>query len=354
MKILLLSRYSHLGASSRLRSYQYLPYLKAYDIDVTVSSLLSDDYLRKFYSGSANQLTERISSYFQRFIQLFKSTRFDLLWIEKELFPWLPSWCEMLIVRLGIPYIVDYDDAIFHKYDTHSNILVRKLLGNKIDAVMRNAVAVTAGNKYLMARAKKAGARRVEYLPTVIDLERYFVKDTVEKPIFTIGWIGSPTTAKYLEMIRPVLSQWDKKNNARFVIIGADSFKIDGIRVEHRPWSQDSEVLEIQKFDIGIMPLPDNLWEKGKCGYKLIQYMACGKSVIASPVGVNSEIVEHGTNGFLARSGIEWLKALGILYADHELRHEMGKAGREKVESAYCIQATVRRFANLLYSIAPK
>jgi len=354
MKVLLLSRYGPLGASSRVRSYQYLPCLKSYGIDVTVSSLLGDDYLRKFYSGRVNHLTARIGPYFQRAIGLLKSRRFDLLWIEKELFPWLPSWCEMLIARLGVPYIVDYDDAIFHRYDTHSNIFVRKLLGNKIDAVMRNASLVTAGNEYLMAHAEKAGARRVEYLPTVIDLERYSVKDNTENSVFTIGWIGSPATVKYLEMIRPVLLEWGKKNNARFVIIGDDSFKLEGIRVEHHPWSQDSEVSEIQKFDVGIMPLPDGPIEMGKCGYKLIQYMACGKSVIASPVGVNSGIVEHGINGFLANSEKEWLNALDLLYANHELRHEMGISGSGKVKSVYCIQATGQRFVNLLYSIVPK
>lgn len=350
MKVLLLSRYGPLGASSRVRSYQYLPYLKAHNIDVTVSPLLGDDYLRKLYSGRVNHLTERIGPYFQRAIELLKSRQFDLLWIEKELFPWLPSWCEMLIARLGIPYIVDYDDAIFHRYDTHSNIFVRKLLGNKIDAVMRNAVAVTAGNEYLMARAEKAGARRVEYLPTVIDLERYSVKDNTENSVFTIGWIGSPATVKYLEMICPVLSEWDKKNKVRLVIIGADSFKLEGITVEHHPWSQDSEVSEIQKFDVGIMPLPDNLWEKGKCGYKLIQYMACGKSVIASSVGVNSEIIGHGVNGFLANSKKEWIDALEFLYANSDKRSEMGKSGRNKVEKEYCIQVTASRLLAILES----
>ena len=206
MKILLLSRYGPLGASSRVRSYQYIPYLKAHGIDVTVASLLGDDYLRKFYSGRVNHLSARIGPYFQRLFALSKSRRFDLLWIEKELSPWLPSWCEVLIARLRIPYIVDYDDANFHNYDAHSNILVRKLLGNKIDAVMRNAALVIAGNEYLVTRAKKAGARRVEYLPTVVDLERYSVRNNVENSFFTIGWIGSPATVKYLEMIRPVLS----------------------------------------------------------------------------------------------------------------------------------------------------
>jgi len=350
MKILLLSRYGRLGASSRVRSYQYLPYLKANGIDVTVSSLLGDDYLRKFYSGRVNHLTARIGPYFRRLIELLKSKKFDLLWIEKEIFPWLPPWCEMLIVRLGISYIVDYDDAIFHRYDTHSNIFIRKLLGNKIDAVMRNAVAVTAGNEYLMARAEKAGARRIEYLPTVIDLKRYFVKNNAKNPVFTIGWIGTPATVKYLDMIRSVLLGWDKKNKARFVIIGADSFKLDSIRVEHHPWSQDSEVSEIQEFDVGIMPLPENSWEKGKCGYKLLQYMACGKPVVASPVGVNSKIVEHGINGFLACSKNEWIDALDFLYTNSEKKYEMGREGRKKVEKNYCVQVTAPRLLDLIRS----
>lgn len=350
MKVFLLSRYGPLGASSRVRSYQYLPYLQSHGIDVTVSPLLGDDYLRKFYFGRVNQLTARLAPYSQRLIKLLKSRRFDLLWIEYELFPWLPSCCEMLIARLGIPYIVDYDDATFHRYDTHSNIFVRKLLGNKIDAVMRNAALVTAGNEYLMAHAEKAGARRVEYLPTVIDLKRYSVKDNTKNVVFTIGWIGSPVTVRYLEMIRPVFLEWNKKNNARLVIIGADSFKLDGVKVEYRSWSQGSEVSEIQKCDIGIMPLPDDLWEKGKCAYKLIQYMACGKPVIASPVGVNSKIVEHGVSGFLAESKREWMEYLEILYADPERRYEMGKEGRRKVEKNYCVQITAPRLLDLMSS----
>ena len=350
MKVLLFSRYDRLGASSRVRLYQYLPYLKAHGIDVTVSPLLTDDYLHKFYSGRVNHLTERIGPYFQRVVELLKTRRFDLLWIEKELFPWLPSWCEMLITRLGVPYIVDYDDALFHRYDTHSNRLVRKIFGNKIDAVMRNAALVTAGNEYLMTRAKKAGAKRVEYLPTVVDMERYSVMDNVENSVFTIGWIGSPTTVKYLEMIRSVLLEWCQKDNSRLVIIGADSFELDGIRVEHHPWLLNSEVSEIQRFDIGIMPLPDNLWERGKCGYKLIQYMACGKPVIASRVGVNLKIVEHGINGFLAGSKKEWIEALDFLYTDFECRDAMGKKGRKKVGKHYCVQVMAPQLLALMRS----
>ena len=350
MKVLLLSRYGPLGASSRVRSYQYLPYLKAQGIDVTVSPLLGDDYLRKFYSGRVNHLSARLGPYSQRLIELLKSRRFDLLWIEKELFPWMPSWCEALIARLGIPYIVDYDDAIFHNYDTHPNILVCKLLGNKIDTVMRNAVAVIAGNEYLMARAKKAGARRIEYLPTVVDLGRYSVVDNVENPVFTIGWIGSPATVKYLNLVKPAISQFYKEKNISLSLVGSGNVELNDIPINIFPWSEGTEVARIQNFDVGIMPLPISPWEQGKCGYKLIQYMACGKPVIASPVGVNSKIVDHGVNGFLAGSGKDWIDALDFLYANPEKRYEIGKSGRNKVEKEYCLQVTAPRLLTILES----
>jgi glycosyltransferase involved in cell wall biosynthesis len=351
VKVLLLSRYGSLGASSRVRSYQYIPYLKTHGIDVIVSSLLGDQYLQQIYSGEVNHFRERIGSYFYRVIELHKIRKYDLLWIEKELFPWLPAWCEMLLARLNIPYIVDFDDAVFHNYNSHSNIFVRKYLVNKIETVMRNSTMVIAGNEYLMNHAKGSGARRVEYLPSVVDLEKYHVKERTISSFFTIGWIGSPTTTKYLEILRSIFSEWDKINKVQLVIIGSDSFKLDGIVLKHHPWSLDSEVADIQQFDVGIMPLLNMPWERGKCGYKLIQYMACGKPVIASPVGVNSKIVEHGVGGFLANSVQEWIKALDILYLNHETRIQMGQFNRNKVEKEYSLQKTAPQLMALLKSI---
>lgn len=350
IEVLLLSRYGWLGASSRVRSYQYFSYLKAHGINVTVSPLLNDDYLRHFYCGRASQIKARVLPYLRRLYSLFKTRHFDFIWMEKELFSWLPALGEMVLERSGIPYIVDYDDATFHRYDSHPNRLVQKFLGGKIDSVMRHAAIVIVGNEYLMERARKARARHIEYLPSVVDTERYIVKKHSESSTFTIGWIGTPQTVKYLETIVGALSEWDKKNVARLVTVGADSFELDDMRVEHHPWSQDSEVSEIQEFDVGIMPISDNFWEKGKCGYKLIQYMACGKPVIASPVGANSKIVEHGVNGYLANSKREWLEALDILFATPELRYEMGVSGRGKVENEFCLQVTAPRLLNMLRS----
>ena len=164
MKILLLSRYSRLGASSRLRSYQYLPYLKTHGIDVDVAPLLENDYLKNLYAGRRKDLRGIIRAYIRRLGLLINSNSFDLLWVEKEILPWLPAWAEAILAHLGIPYVVDYDDAIFHRYDMHPKAIIRSLLGGKIDTVMSRAALVIVGNKYLADRARKAGARRVEYL----------------------------------------------------------------------------------------------------------------------------------------------------------------------------------------------
>lgn len=349
MRILLLSRYSRLGASSRLRSYQYLSYLSHAGFDVTVAPLFGDDYVRGLSSGSISK-SAVLKAYFARLRFILKARQFDLVWLEYEMLPWLPAWFELALLSRKIPLVVDYDDAIFHRYDQHRSRLVRKLLGHKIDAVMRRAAIVIAGNDYLAERATQAGARRVELLPTVVDATRYAVIEKENASPIIIGWIGQPSTAKYLSQLVPTLQEVFNKHSARIVAIGPKPEQFQGMPVEVRPWAEDSEVAGIQRFDIGIMPLSDSLWEKGKCGYKLIQYMACGKPVVATPVGVNKVIVRQGVNGFLANTEAEWCDAIDVLCQDAALRKRMGDEGRKIMEQNYSLQVAAPRLAELLRS----
>lgn len=351
MKILILSRYGQLGASSRIRSYQYIPYLRAMGIDVNIAPLMGDHYLSNLYAGRNKQLVAAFAAYFRRLLYLLMSYQYDLLWIEKELFPWLPAWVEVLLERIGLPYVVDYDDALFHRYDMHPQKLVRSLLSSKISKVMRSAALVIVGNDYLADYAWRMGAKRVEYLPTVVDLERYKISSYSEDNVFSIGWIGSPTTARYLNLIRPALARVCRDCNSRLVIVGSGHIEFPDLPIEIHSWSEKTEVNEIGSFDVGIMPLSDEPWERGKCGYKLIQYMACGRPVVASPVGVNQQIVEEGVNGFLAETTVEWVKALKTLRRDPELRKRMGMNGRNNVEKKYCLQVAAPRLVTLLQSV---
>jgi glycosyltransferase involved in cell wall biosynthesis len=352
MRVLALTRYSSLGPSSRVRFYQYVPFLTSGGMELQVSPLLGDGYVRNLYAGKHQPFFSVLKAYMSRITRLVNSGRFDLLWIEKELLPWLPTRIDSLLLRRNIPYVVDYDDAVFHRYDENHNWLIRALLGRKIDAIMRQATTVVVGNEYLAERAGQAGARRIERLPSVVDIDRYTVKQKTGEQ-FRIGWIGSPVTAPYLGLIKDVLEVVTKRTGARLVLVGAgDQDLLPGIEKDVLPWSEDSEVAQIQSFDVGIMPLPDGPFEQGKCGYKLIQYMACGLPVIASPVGVNTRIVEQGKMGFLASSNTDWVEDLVMLSKDTLLRIALGRAGRIKVEQEYSLQITAPQLLGILTQAA--
>jgi glycosyltransferase involved in cell wall biosynthesis len=277
--------------------------------------------------------------------------KYDVIVIEYEVLPYFPPVFEAMLKKLGIPVIVNYDDAIFYRYSLHPNPIVKSILGGKIDSVMRKADLVIAGNSYIADYAAKAGARHVENLPTVVDLVRYPGAPNRQNRVFTIGWIGSPSTAKYLRQIAPALVQVSADTRAKLCLIGSGPIELPGIPVEVRPWSEDTEVADLESCDAGIMPLYDGLWEKGKCGLKLIQYMACGLPVVVSAVGMNNELVEEGVNGFLVRDNAGWIKALSALRDDKALRERMGRSGRKKVEAGYSLQIAAPKLEALIRQV---
>ena len=349
MKVLALTRYGRTGASSRVRSYQYLPALEAVGLQVEIAPLFSDGYVRGLQAGRRSAV-EVVRAYARRTLDLQRAGSFDLVWIEKEALPWLPAGLERILLAGAAPFVLDYDDAVFHAYDQHRRPWVRQLLSGKHPALMRRAALVVAGNDYLAGFARAAGARRVEMVPTVIDLQRYPEPDFARNPsdaLPCVGWIGQRVTASFLAPLAPTFQRLADEGSARFTAVGIDAASL-GLPMASIPWTEDTEVASICGFDIGIMPLVDEPFERGKCGYKLIQYMACGLPVVASPVGVNRQIVEHGVNGFLAETPTQWKEALQTLAADAGLRQRMGQAGRRKVEQQFCIQVTGPRLAALL------
>jgi glycosyltransferase involved in cell wall biosynthesis len=348
MKVLVLSRYGPLGASSRVRFLQYLPYFRSQGVEVTVKPLLSDAYLQALYNGGS-RWREVVKGYIGRILALLGARRFDVVIIEKELFPFMPAIAERFLRLIGVLYVVDYDDALFHRYDCHSNTWVRLLLGKKIDSVMRHATTVIAGNNYLAERACSAGANKVEIIPTVVDAERYQPKQNTGSDIPIVGWIGTPQTSRFLKPLLAIFESIQQELPVRFVAVGAREEDFSGTPVEVWSWSEETEVESVQQFDIGIMPLTDSPWERGKCGYKLIQYMACGLPVVASPVGVNCEIVVPEKNGMLANTVEEWDEVLrGLLRADSSVRDAMGSAGRARVEEWFSLEAQAPRFLEVI------
>ena len=355
VRVLLLSRYGSLGASSRLRTQQFLPHLRSHGFEVSVSVLLDDDYIDRLYSGRRPNIPRVALAYCKRVAQLMRSGMFDLLWVEREAFPWLCAPAELHMLRaMGVPYVLELDDAVFHRYSDHRFAMVRHGLGDKIEQLMIGARLVIAGSEYIAGHALRAGASWVERVPTVVDMERYG-SASPERHRFTIGWIGTPATVQFLRIVADPLREFFRRHDdAQLMVVGVKAEQIEGIDIVARDWTEATECQELAGFDVGIMPLTDGPFEKGKCGYKLIQYGAAGKPVIASPVGSNRIIVQDGVNGFLAADDREWIDNLELLYQNPGLRRSMGAAGRAVVERGFSLQAIAPRVEYLLRRAARK
>lgn len=354
-KILLLTKYDKKGASSRLRTIQYIPFLRSSGISITQRNLFDKRYLQRYHDSLSKPIFSIIKSYLKRFFVILSIYKYDLIWLEKEIFPYCPAIFERFLKIIGKNYIVDYDDAIFHNYDLSKNYFVKTFLKNKIAVVMKNAKIVVVGNNYIAKYAKKAKANKIIYIPTVVDLLRYSKKSYQKKNDLIIGWIGSPSTQQYLITIRRILIKLCKSFNVSFLVIGANQEIVkhfNGLDLKLVSWHEKKEVKYIKKIDIGIMPLRNGPWEKGKCGYKLIQYMACGIPVVASPVGINNYIVNNSNSGFLADKIDEWEKALLLLIKNPSKRRKFGLAGRKAVKNNYSLQSQVSLIKKIITKAA--
>lgn len=364
-KILLLSRYSRMGASSRLRTMQYIPYLEEHGYDIHVSSLFDNNYLTNLYKKNTSNKYQVMKLFIKRLFILFSIKKYDYIWLEYEVFPYFPAVFEKIFRLLGVKVVVDYDDAIFHRYDLSNKPLIKKILSKKIDKVMKFATIVIVGNNYLKQRAinanqeinqntKKTIEKKIILMPTVIDLERYKVKKSMDVLPIVIGWIGSPATQNYVIELAPIFDKLSANANITLHLIGATkeiASYFTHTQVKVLPWQEKTEVDNIREMDIGIMPLKNGPWEQGKCGYKLIQYMACSLPVIASKVGANIDILNYSHCGLLADSQQDWFDALSLLVSKPELRKKYGNAGRVAVENKYSIQVQQKKLLTIFTSL---
>lgn len=351
MRVLGLALYGDLAASTRYRLGQYVPHLAARGIELSVHSLLDNNYLKQTFAGKRKPLLSMLKGGAARMRTLLAQKQYDAVMLHCELFPLLPGPLEALSLR--VPYLYDFDDAFYLRYTATSGLgRFRSLLGTKFDHVMKHAAAVTAGNNTLASYAK-AFNQNTQLLPTVVDTSRYLPKLRSKGREFVIGWIGSPSTAPYLEMVHAPLSRLGQEGPVRLVVIGGYCADIPNVSVEHREWAEGEEVGAINEFDVGIMPLPDDAWARGKCAFKLIQYLACGVPAVASPVGANSDVVGADA-GMLASGSDEWYVALRRLRDDPECAAEMGRVGRKRVEACYSLDVTAPILANVLLSIGKK
>jgi glycosyltransferase involved in cell wall biosynthesis len=328
---------------------QYLPGLAALGIQAHTAPFLDDAYLQELYGGQRPSM-QRIATYYSgRLKQLGTVPKFDVVWVEKEALPWIPAFVELLALR-NAPLVVDFDDAWHLRYTESSNPMVRFALGGKLGRMAKRADVVIVANTFLQNWATEMGASQVRCIPTVVDLTRYEATPLPPQQPFTIGWIGTPETAHYLKAIEGALRQVLERGDTRLLLIGHGNNRLSLPNVESHPWSEDNETTLLQRIHVGIMPLQHGLWEYGKSAYKLVQYMAAGRPVVASPVGANAELVKEGVNGLFAQGEAEWVASLESLRADPALASKMGATARSTVEKKFSLEAALPKIAEAMRS----
>lgn len=341
VRVLFLIPHSQEGASSRYRVLQYLPYLEAHGIRCTVSSFLSPRFYRMAYQRGhwwAKSGHFLVSS-LKRVRDMMRSGRYDVVFIHLEAFPIGPPFIEWLLSVRGLPIVFDLDDAIFLPRSSMANPLVRWFrMPNKISTILRWSRCVITCNDYLRQYAEQFSPQ-VYVIPTCVDVQQFNVPASrPHRSRALIGWIGSYSTAPYLDVLKPVLPRLAERYEFTFKIVGSTRpFRLPGVDIIQEPWTLARDVSYFQELDIGVYPLPPEPWVLGKTGFKTVQYMAVGVPCVVSDIGRNREIVRDGVNGFLAATDGEWVEKLGRLLSDPHLREKLGQMGRRTVEERYSL-----------------
>ena len=351
MKILFLPKYNELGPSSRYRIYQYLDSYKNAGIDVKVAPLFGSYF---FVSNKIIKILGTLFYYFRRFFNLLQVYKYDIIYIEYELFPYFSSVFEKLFTILKVRYIVDYDDAIFHNYNQSNNRLIRFLLSNKIDSVIKSANYVITGSPYLTEYVTRLNPSCIE-IPTSVSKKKYeFNSNSKKNTVFTIGWIGSKTTSGNVLKLIPAFETLKDKIDYQLNLIGFDENelkKLTHLNTHLITWDAKTEIEEIKKFDLGIMPLDDTPFNQGKCGFKLIQYMGCSLPTLSTPLDANKKINRNGKNLY-AITTEDWVKAIEKVYENQDYYKEVGIENYKDFEKYYTVESNYNSYIKLFRELS--
>ena len=348
IRVIGLFRYGEQAASTRYRFSQFVEPLAEQGIEMVASPLLGNEYVHRLNRGERSSPFYLANVYRQQMSRLLRGNSYDCAILQFEAFPYLPFWLESVFMRM--PFVYDFDDAFFLRYK--SPWWRNWLYGRKMETLMAKAAVVRAGNPWLASYASEFNDN-VTVAPTVVDTGKYPVAQHAEHRGFRIGWIGSPSTAPYLELLREPLSQLGKESDVTLVVVGGDMADIPGVAIERHPWEAATEMSLLTSFDMGVTPLPDENWSRGKCAFKLIQYMAGGLPVAGSRVGANVDVVDKAS-GFLCTTSEEWLSAFRQLRDDPGLRVRVGSAGRRRIEARYSLASQVDAMAEAIRKAAWK
>ncbi len=337
--------------SQRFRFEQYFNTLKKHNFEIVTRSFLSDKTWKIIYTNSSFLLKSLgiIGAFFRRFILLFSLWKYDYVFIHREASMIGPPIFEWIIAKiLRKKYIYDFDDAIWLPNFSQQNAKFQKLkFYGKVNHIIKWADQVTVGNDFLKEFALQFNDN-VTIIPTTIDLEYVHTIECNQNSLpINIGWTGTHTTLSYVKELIPIIKELELKYDFTFTIISNQppDFKFNSLRFVQ--WNKSTEIEDLSKIQIGVMPLTDNDWAKGKCGFKALQYMALKIPSIISPVGVNKTIVNNGKNGYLCSSSSEWKKRLEELICSKELRIQIGEKGQLTVKEHFSVEAQSDNYIKL-------
>jgi glycosyltransferase involved in cell wall biosynthesis len=359
LRLLALSPVPLEGAGCRFRVAQYIPALEAAGVSVTIAPFFDRSFFDLVYRPG--RYMEKLGAFIRQSLErvrlLLARDRFDVFFVYREAYPFGPPWFESTLMKSGRPVIYDFDDAIFLSNASEANRFASALkYPQKIPSLVARSSLVLAGNDYL-ANYARAYNPAVRVLPTCVDTNVFVPRTTPRSsndPL-VVGWIGTPTTAAYMKTMAPVLGRLAARHDFLLRVSGSGApLDFHRVRTINERWSLENEVTLFNECDVGVYPLADDEWAKGKCGFKAIQFMACGVPVVAAAVGVNTQIIQDGVNGFLASSEDEWEAKLSRLLADPDLRARIGAAGRRTIEERYSLAVHAPRLVSMVRELVDR
>lgn len=354
-KILFIGQYpENISPGQRFRFELYKDVLLQNNFNIASQSFLDDhNFAINYKPGNFfSKFVVVIKGLGKRITLLQKVKEFDFIFIYREAAPVgfpLFEWIFTKLLRKKVIY--DFDDAIWMPYEVTESNFFTKFFKNKskVKKICQWAYVVSCGNDYLCNYARKYNSR-VIYNPTCVDTDnRYNILANHDVQRITIGWTGSFSTLNYLENLSPVLKKLQEKYEFDVKIICNRVPDIPIKNVRYVPWTAENELTELVTCQIGLMPLTDEEWSKGKCGFKLIQYLALGIPAVSSAVGVNSSIIDNGINGFLCNNEEEWYVALEKMLTNATLRKKMAVEGRRKVIANFSLLSNKNNFLSIFH-----
>ena len=341
--------------SQRFRFEQYLEYFQQNGFTYELSPLLNERDDTLFYSKGNwfQKLFLVIRCFKKRLKDVKNATNFDIIFIQREAFFTGTTYFEKKLNQLPVKVIFDFDDSIWLPNVSPGNKKLEWLKNyNKTKTLIGLSDFVIAGNQYLADYANQFN-QYVHIIPTTIDTAYHVPLKSDSKSKICIGWTGTATTIKHFEMAIPVLLKLQQKYKDKiyFKVIGEGKYTNEILAINGTSWNLKTEIEDLQEIDIGIMPLPNDEWAKGKCGFKGLQYMALEIPTIMSPVGVNTSIINEGINGYLADSDEDWISKLSNLIESEELRQKIGEAGRKTIKEKYSVAANQQKYVDLFKNI---